>query len=503
MRLPIQYAFSYPERWDGAAAAAGPGGAAARSSSSGPTASDSPACGLAYRALRGGRSLAGRCSTRPTRWRSPRSWTGASAFTAIPPRHRADAGRARGRPRPTTLDGDPGRRRVGARLFPETSPGGLELKSCRRFQCLTSLQTVLAFAFVLGVLIFVHELGHFLMARRIGVRVLTFSLGFGPRLLERPARRHGVLHQRDPARRLREDGRREPGRPAHGARPTSSCRRRKWQRFQVLIMGPVMNIVLAIVLMAVVLYARRGGSGVRVTRRRWSASSPRGRRRRAPACGRRSDRQRGRPRHRHLGAVLRLRRRAARARDPDRAAARWPGVHRVTVTPKPADALRDGRHRRAARRAPARPVGRRRAGRPSRPASSRATSCWRSRAPPITFARQLSEAIAEAAEHADHARASSGTARGRRSSVTPARRGDDRVTRHRDRRRDDERQAGPDRSGRPERAAERTVRRADLPDDLGAASRGRRRRASSWGRWPSRSCRASRRRLGWIALFSA
>src|SRR5258705_3591396 len=43
--------------------------------------------------------------------------------------------------------------------------------------------TILAFLFVLGVLIFVHELGHFLMARRIGVRVLTFSLGFGPKLV--------------------------------------------------------------------------------------------------------------------------------------------------------------------------------------------------------------------------------------------------------------------------------------------------------------------------------
>ena len=43
--------------------------------------------------------------------------------------------------------------------------------------------STLAFLFVLGVLIFVHELGHFLMARRIGVRVLTFSLGFGPKLL--------------------------------------------------------------------------------------------------------------------------------------------------------------------------------------------------------------------------------------------------------------------------------------------------------------------------------
>jgi len=43
--------------------------------------------------------------------------------------------------------------------------------------------TLLAFAFVIGVLVFVHELGHFMAARRIGVRVLKFSLGFGPRIV--------------------------------------------------------------------------------------------------------------------------------------------------------------------------------------------------------------------------------------------------------------------------------------------------------------------------------
>ena len=36
---------------------------------------------------------------------------------------------------------------------------------------------------VLGLLVIVHELGHFLVARRCGVRVLRFSIGFGPRLL--------------------------------------------------------------------------------------------------------------------------------------------------------------------------------------------------------------------------------------------------------------------------------------------------------------------------------
>jgi len=39
-----------------------------------------------------------------------------------------------------------------------------------------------ALVFVIGVLVFVHELGHYLAARRVGVRVLTFSIGFGPRL---------------------------------------------------------------------------------------------------------------------------------------------------------------------------------------------------------------------------------------------------------------------------------------------------------------------------------
>ncbi len=43
--------------------------------------------------------------------------------------------------------------------------------------------TILAAVIVLGVLIFVHELGHFLVAKRSGVGVLKFSLGFGPKLV--------------------------------------------------------------------------------------------------------------------------------------------------------------------------------------------------------------------------------------------------------------------------------------------------------------------------------
>lgn len=44
------------------------------------------------------------------------------------------------------------------------------------------LGTLIPFLFVLTVVVFFHELGHFWVARRAGVRVLTFSLGFGPEL---------------------------------------------------------------------------------------------------------------------------------------------------------------------------------------------------------------------------------------------------------------------------------------------------------------------------------
>lgn len=45
--------------------------------------------------------------------------------------------------------------------------------------------TIIYAVIVLGVLIFVHELGHFLLAKRLGVGVLKFSLGFGPKLIGR------------------------------------------------------------------------------------------------------------------------------------------------------------------------------------------------------------------------------------------------------------------------------------------------------------------------------
>ena len=113
--------------------------------------------------------------------------------------------------------------------------------------------TILAFLFVLGVLIFVHELGHFLMARRIGVRVLTFSLGFGPKLVN--VKRGGTEYciSAIPLGGYVKMAGENPEDSRTGA-PDEFLSKGKWQRFQVLVMGPIMNLALALVVMALVFY---------------------------------------------------------------------------------------------------------------------------------------------------------------------------------------------------------------------------------------------------------
>jgi regulator of sigma E protease len=109
------------------------------------------------------------------------------------------------------------------------------------------------FILVLGVLIFVHELGHFMMARRIGVRVLTFSLGFGPKLL---SFRRGDTEYCVSAIPLGGYVKMAGENPEDSRTGASDefLSKTKWQRFQVLVMGPVMNLALALVVMAFVLY---------------------------------------------------------------------------------------------------------------------------------------------------------------------------------------------------------------------------------------------------------
>lgn len=114
------------------------------------------------------------------------------------------------------------------------------------------MQTLLAFIFVLGVLIFVHELGHFLMAKRLRVRVLKFSLGFGPRIVGFRRGDTDYCISAIPLGGFVKMAGENPDDPRSGA-DDEFLSRSKWQRFQILIMGPLMNVLLAVVLMTFVL----------------------------------------------------------------------------------------------------------------------------------------------------------------------------------------------------------------------------------------------------------
>src|ERR671913_2170449 len=115
------------------------------------------------------------------------------------------------------------------------------------------MTTILSFLFVLGVLIFVHELGHFIMARRIGVRVLTFSLGFGPKIL---TIKRGDTEYCVSAIPLGGYVKMAGENPEDSRTGSSDefLSKSKWQRFQVLVMGPVMNLALALIVLAFLLY---------------------------------------------------------------------------------------------------------------------------------------------------------------------------------------------------------------------------------------------------------
>jgi len=116
-----------------------------------------------------------------------------------------------------------------------------------------TLITLVSFAFVLGVLVFVHELGHFLAAKRVGIRVLKFQLGFNPTIVS--VKRGDTVYSIGalPFGGYVKMAGDSPDEERTG-RSDEFLSRSKWERFQVLVMGPVMNILLALVVTAFVLY---------------------------------------------------------------------------------------------------------------------------------------------------------------------------------------------------------------------------------------------------------
>jgi regulator of sigma E protease len=107
-----------------------------------------------------------------------------------------------------------------------------------------------AFLFVLGVVIFVHELGHLIVARAFNVRVLAFSLGFGKRIWGFKRGETDYRLSLIPLGGYVKLGGEHPEEATSD--PRDFVNRPRWQRILVYLAGPAMNVVLAVVLIAVV-----------------------------------------------------------------------------------------------------------------------------------------------------------------------------------------------------------------------------------------------------------
>ncbi len=113
------------------------------------------------------------------------------------------------------------------------------------------LVNIFSFVVVIGFLIFVHELGHFLMAKLLKIRVNTFSLGFGPKIagFTKGETEYRLSLYFFLGGYVSMQGE-EPDSELKGSRD-EFLSRSKFERFLVLIMGPATNIFVAFLFMAV------------------------------------------------------------------------------------------------------------------------------------------------------------------------------------------------------------------------------------------------------------
>jgi regulator of sigma E protease len=112
----------------------------------------------------------------------------------------------------------------------------------------------LAFIFILGAAVIIHEFGHFIVAKLLKIRVETFSVGFGPRLF---GRKWGTTDYRVSAIPLGgyvklggdESNAAIEGEGASDIPPEEQFNLRpKWQRIAVAVAGPVMNVLTALMI---------------------------------------------------------------------------------------------------------------------------------------------------------------------------------------------------------------------------------------------------------------
>ena len=112
---------------------------------------------------------------------------------------------------------------------------------------------VLAAVVVLGFLIVIHEFGHFIVAKRSGVGVLKFSIGFGPRLFGRTVNGTEYIVSAIPLGGYVKMAGEDPD-AAEAVDPRISFSHQNvWKRVAIVVAGPIFNLLFAFVAFSLVL----------------------------------------------------------------------------------------------------------------------------------------------------------------------------------------------------------------------------------------------------------
>ncbi|GJC32462.1 putative zinc metalloprotease [Acinetobacter sp. KAM398] len=115
---------------------------------------------------------------------------------------------------------------------------------------MSALFIVVAAILLLGPLIAIHEFGHYFVARKLGVKVLVYSIGFGPTILKWTSKKSGIQYQISAlplggyVKMLDE---REEN-VAEADLPYAFNRQHPWKRIAIVAAGPLINLIFAILL---------------------------------------------------------------------------------------------------------------------------------------------------------------------------------------------------------------------------------------------------------------
>ncbi len=130
------------------------------------------------------------------------------------------------------------------------------------------MNTVFSFILVLGLLIFVHELGHFLLAKLFRVRVLKFSLGFGPKLFGKVVGDTEYLVSAFPLGGYVKMFGENPDEQdiSEEDRKSSFAHKPVLQRFLIILAGPFFNLAFAVFLFFAIFFIMGSPESVDTTR---------------------------------------------------------------------------------------------------------------------------------------------------------------------------------------------------------------------------------------------